>query len=80
VSIANHSPRFRWALLKISKVNPLGALFKSKKKVAHHGPLSQLKAIEDTLLCYIFELRKQGIINVNTFVITLRALYLLPEF
>ena len=79
MNIANHSPRFRGALLTISKVNPLGALFKSKKKVAHHGPLSQLKAIEDTLLCYIFELRKQGV-NVNTFVITLRASYLLPEF
>jgi hypothetical protein len=55
------------------------AIFKSKKKSVHNGPLSQLEAIVDTLLRYIFELREQGII-VNTFVVTLRASFLSPAF
>jgi hypothetical protein len=36
-------------------------------------------AIEEPLLCYIFELRKQGQ-TINTFVIMLRALYISPKF
>jgi hypothetical protein len=55
----------KWSLQKINKIYPLDLIFKSKKKVGHNGLLSQLKAIEDTLLRYIFELCDQGII-VNT--------------
>jgi hypothetical protein len=43
---------------KINKINPMDALFTKKKKAAHPGPLSQLTAAKEPLLCYIFELRK----------------------
>ena len=64
---------------KIDKVDPLDAMFKSKKNAAHCGPLSQFKAIKDSLICYNIELRAQGII-LNMFAVTSRALYLLPVF
>jgi hypothetical protein len=54
-------------------------LFTKKKKAVHPGPLSQLMAIEDSLLCYIFKLHEQGQ-TMNTFVIVLRASYISPEF
>jgi hypothetical protein len=38
-----------------------------------------LKAIEDGLLCYIFEKREQGV-EVSTFTVVLRASFLSPEF
>jgi hypothetical protein len=76
VIVANLS---RWAVQKIDQINPMGLLFTKKKKVVHPGPLSQLMAIEEPLLCYIFELREQGQ-TINTFVIVLRASYILPEF
>ena len=78
VSIAN---LFRWAVQKINKINinPLDTLFKKMKKVANPGLLSQLMAIKEPLLCYIFQLRKQGLI-INTFVIALRASYILTNF
>ncbi len=63
VSIANLS---RWAVQKIDKIDPVDALFTKKKKAAHPGLLSQLMAIEEPLLCYMFELRKQGH-TINTF-------------
>jgi hypothetical protein len=76
VSVANLS---RWAVQKIDQINPMDSLFTKKKKVVHPGPLSQLMAIEEPLLRYIFELRKQGQ-TINTFINVLRALYILPEF
>jgi hypothetical protein len=76
VSIANLS---RWAVQKIDKINSPDALFTKKKKKAHPGPLSQLMAIKEPLLCYIFELHKQGL-TVNIFVVVLRALYIPTEF
>jgi hypothetical protein len=76
VSVANLS---RWAVQKIDKVDPMDSLFTKKKKAVHPGPLSQLMAIEEPLLCYIFELREQGQ-TINTFVILLRASYILPKF
>ncbi len=76
VSVANLS---RWGVKKIDKVNPMDLLFTKKKKAVHPGPLSHLMAIEDPLLRYIFELRKQGQ-TINLFVILLRASYILPEF
>ncbi len=76
MSIANLS---RWAVQKIDQINPMDLLFTKKKKAVHPGPLSQLMAIEEPLLCYIFELCKQGQ-AINTFIIVLRASYILPEF
>ncbi len=76
MSIANLS---RWAVQKIDKINPMDALFTKNKKAVHPGLLSQLMAIEEPLLRYIFELCKQGH-TIKTFVIMSRALYILPEF
>jgi hypothetical protein len=41
--------------------NPIEVLLKTKKKSIHPGPLGQLKPLEEALLKYIFEQRKQGI-------------------
>jgi hypothetical protein len=41
--------------------NPIKALLKNKKKSIHPGPLGQLKPLEEALLRYIFEQRRQGI-------------------
>ena len=41
----------------IDKFNPLDTMFKSKKKAAHCGPLSQLKAIKESLLHYNFNVK-----------------------
>ncbi len=76
VSIANLS---RWAEQKINKVDPMDSLFTKKKKAVHPGLFSQLIAIEEPLLRYIFKLRKQGQ-TIDMFVIMLRALYITPEF
>ncbi len=76
VSNANLS---RWAVQKIDKVDLMDSLFTKKKKAVHPGSFSQLMAIEEPLLCYIFELREQGQ-TINTFLIVLRALYISPEF
>ncbi len=76
VSVANLA---KWSPQKIDKVDPRDLIFKSKKKTRHNSSISQLKAIEVTLLHYIFKLREQGII-VNTFVVALRASYLSPAF
>jgi hypothetical protein len=56
----------------------MDSLFTKKKKAIHPGPFSQLIAIEEPLLGYIFELCKQGQ-TINTFVM-LRAPYISPEF
>ncbi len=58
---------------------PIMAMIKSKKKAAHAGPLGQLKSIEQDLLCTIFEYREQGI-EVNTFLVVVKASSLSPEF
>ncbi len=60
-------------------MDSLEKILKSRKKEALTGPVSQLKLLEDALLRYIFELRKQGLI-INTFIVVLRVLFLLPEF
>jgi hypothetical protein len=76
VSVANLS---RWVVQKIDKIDPMDAIFTKKKKAAHPGPLSQLMAIKEPLLHYIFKLCKQGP-TINTFVIVLRASYILTKF
>jgi hypothetical protein len=69
VSVANFS---RWVVQKINKVDPMDWLFTKKKKAVHPGLFSQLIAIQEPLLCYIFELREQGQ-TISMFVIVLRA-------
>jgi hypothetical protein len=51
---------------KIDQINPMDLLFTKKKKAVHPDPLSQLMAIKESLLCYIFKLREQGQ-TINTF-------------
>ena len=69
----------RWEQEKIGEMDPKDKLFKSKQMSAHSGPSGQLSAIEEPLLCYVFEQREQGFV-INTFKIVLRASYLSPEF
>ena len=76
VSVANIS---RWTLQGMGKIDRLDKILRSKKKAALTGPSSQLKAIEDGLLRYIFEKREQGI-EVSTFTVMLRASFMLPKF
>jgi hypothetical protein len=57
VSAANLS---KWASQGMGEIDRVDKILRSKKKVALTGPSSQLKAIEDGLLHYIFEQREQG--------------------
>jgi len=59
--------------------DPIMAMIKSKKKATHNGPLGQLKSIEPDLLRAIFEFQEQGI-NVNTFLVAVKASSLSPAF
>ena len=43
-----------------------------RKKSVCKGPLGQLKPIEDHLLCFIFEMREQGM-AVSTLMVTIQA-------
>jgi hypothetical protein len=53
-------PIFRsGALQGLGEINCLDKILRSKKKSALTGPVSQLKAIKDALLRYIFELRER---------------------
>jgi transposase len=76
VSAANLS---KWASQGMGEIDRLDKILRSKKRAGHTGPSSQLKAIEDGLLRYIFEKREQGI-EVSTFTVVLRASFLSPEF
>jgi hypothetical protein len=76
VSAANLS---KWASQGMGEIDHLDKILRSKKKAALTGPSSQLKAIEDGLLRYIFEKREQGV-KVSTFTVVLRASFLSPEF
>ncbi len=69
----------RWEPQKVGEMDPCNKLFKSKKKANLAGLLNQLEAIKEPLLCYIFEMRKQGVI-INSWSVALRALYILEEF
>jgi hypothetical protein len=68
----------RWEVQKVGKMDPRDKLFKSKKKANVAGLISQLEVIKEPLLHYVFEMRERGIV-VNTFTVTLRVSYLLPE-
>ena len=76
VSVVN---LLKWVLQGVGEIDHLDKIFRSKKKKAHGGPLSQLKAIKGALLRYIFKYHEQGV-PVNTFMIALRASFILPEF
>jgi hypothetical protein len=76
VSAANLS---KWASQGMGEIDHLDKILRSKKKAALTGPSSQLKAIENGLLRYIFEKREQGI-EVSMFTVVLRASFLSPEF
>ena len=69
VSVANLS---RWTLQGMGEIDRLDKILRSKKKAALTGLSSQLKAIKDGLLRYIFEKREQGI-EINAFTVVLRA-------
>ena len=69
VSAANLS---KWASQGMGEIDRVDKILRSKKKAALTGPSSQLKAIEDGLLRYIFEQREQGI-EVKVFGVALRA-------
>ena len=75
VSVANLS---KWTSQGVGEIDHRDKILRTKKKVAHSGPLSQLSAIEGALLRYIFELREQGVM-VNTLMVALRASFILPE-
>jgi hypothetical protein len=76
VSAANLS---KWASQGMGEIDRVDKILRSKKKAALTGPSSQLKAIEDGLLRYIFEQREQGI-EVKVFGVALRASFMSPEF
>jgi len=76
VSVAN---LLRWVLHGMGKIDHLDKILRSKKKAALTGPSSQLKAIEDELLHYIFEKHEQGV-EIKVFTVVLRASYMSPEF
>jgi hypothetical protein len=76
VSVANLS---RWTLQGMGEIDRLDKILRSKKKAALTGPSSQLKAIEDGLLRYIFKKREQGI-KIKVFTVVLRASFMSPEF
>ncbi len=75
----SHSNLVKWTAKGIGNIDFLDKILKSKKKSTGNGPLGQLKSMEDALLRYIFELRKQGDL-VKMFVVVLRVLFLSPEF
>jgi hypothetical protein len=59
--------------------DPILAMLKSRRKAYHAGPLGQLKPLEDTLLRYVFEQRKQGI-TVQMFDLVIKASSLSSKF
>ena len=71
-------PAKKKILVGVSVLDPLIRTSKNKK-AAHAGPLGQLKAIEEPLLCHIFELREQGI-TVSTFKLVMKASQLCTSF
>jgi hypothetical protein len=59
--------------------NPIEAMLKNKMKSTHPSPFGQLKPLEEALLKYIFEQRKQGI-EISTLSIVVMALNLSTTF
>jgi hypothetical protein len=76
VSAANLS---KWASWGMGEIDRLDKILRSKKKAALTGPSSQLKAIEDGLLRYIFKKCEQGV-EIKVFTVVLRASFMSHEF
>ena len=76
VSVAN---LLRWVLQEMGEIDRLDKILRLKKKAAMTGPSSQLKAIKNELLRYIFKKREQGV-EIKVFTVVVRASYLSPEF
>ncbi len=77
MSTANLS---KWEKVGVGTMGPKDKLSKSKKMCLHPGPPGQLAAIDEPLLCYVFEQCKQGFL-INTFKIVLQgAFFLSPGF
>ncbi len=76
-----HSLIVKWKKQRGNGDDPFVALHRSPKikKAAHVGPLGQLKAIKEPLLCHIFELHEQGV-TVSTFEVVVKASQLCPTF
>ena len=75
----SHANLSKWASQGMGEIDRLDKILRSKRKAALTGPFSQLNAIEDGLLRYIFEKREQGI-EIKVFTVMLRASFMLPEF
>jgi len=76
--------RFAFAFCEVGQqqatdVDPILAMLKSKRKAVYARPLGQLKPLEQVLLRYIFEHRKQGM-SVHTFDLVVKLSSLSPEF
>jgi hypothetical protein len=71
----------KWKKQRGAGDDPFVALLRSakNKKAAHAGPLGQLKAIKESLLRHIFELREQGV-TISTFEVVVKASQLCPMF
>jgi hypothetical protein len=69
----------KWASQGMGEIDRLDKILRSKMKAALTDLSSQLKAIKDGLLCYIFEKREQGI-KIKVFTVVLRVLFMSPEF
>ena len=68
----SHSNLVKWTAKGIGNIDSLDKILKPQKKLTTNP-------LEDALLHYIFELHDQGV-TVNTFIVMLRASFLLPEF
>jgi hypothetical protein len=75
----SHSLFVKWQQQRAANVDTILAMLKSKRKAAHTGPLRQMKPLEQVLLRYIFEHRKQGM-TVHTFDLVVKVSSLSPKF
>ena len=74
----SHANLSKWASQGMDEIDRVDKILRLKKKAGLTGPSSQLKAIEDGLLCYIFEQREQGL-EVKVFGVALRASFFRPS-
>jgi hypothetical protein len=74
-----HSLLVRWQKQQVTEGDPILAMLKSRRKANCAGPLVQLKPLEDALLWYVFEQRKQGT-TVSTLALVVKAWSLSPKF
>jgi len=75
----SHSLFVRWQQQRAANDDPILAMLKGKMKANCAGPLGQLKPLENSLLRYIFEQRKQGI-KLSILALVVKASSLSPIF